>query len=218
MTSLLTPAEASPASATPLPLEEPHSLRRRGPALVEIVDDRGIAPALNKGGFILHSGRCYTLRVRPQQPDSCGRVEQVTISPGDVFRTLIPVVANANGGSPDYTTTLRGRLVRPAPLITDIFINVYHTCWGPFSLAIPVVVRPSFRNQLAWASAFLGGAALGGLVRALLTGEDVQGLAAVSQWLQDSSLWLRGVVILLGLLIGLRVFSWFPIPFMARDD
>jgi hypothetical protein len=207
-------AQSSPGEDSP-ELECPHCLRRRGPVLVDIIDERGRPLAIAQGHYVFYSGKQYTVRVRPQPPDRFGEVDQVTILPGEVLRTTMPATPYP---SAEYIGTVKAKLVRPAVAVTEIVIYLHHTRWEPCSLSVPVFVRPSFFNQLNWALGLLALPLLSMLVRSFWAGENDQHLAAVTKMVSDSHFWLRAVVILIIVLAGLRALSWLPLPRLGRDE
>ena len=150
MSSAAVPNEPDIGATPPAPLVCPPCLERRGPALVELSDESGAVPQLARVGFILHAGRRYRLRVRPQQRHDSRGEGAPAIVPDLLFLTLVPPTPVQTGTVTDYITTVRADLFRPVPRKARFTVTVQRGRCEPFTLTIPVLICPSLANQFSW--------------------------------------------------------------------
>jgi hypothetical protein len=156
--------------------------------------------------------------VWPQRADSAGRVDDVKFGDNKLVQIIVPVSKTTEGMGVKWEMTVRFRLRRPIAAISDIVINTYHDRWSPFSLTVPLIVRPSFRNQLLWTCGLVLGLALPEILRAFLTGEYVRMVTTALGWAQDPGFWLRSGLLFVGILLGLAVLSRVPFSFGAASE
>lgn len=196
-------------------LDIPGSLRRRGPALIEVLEESGDAAPLLRKGFVLHSGKRYLIRVRLQPPDGFGCVKDVTVSTSECFRTIVPIVRVEKRSLVEYEVTVRARHVHTLPManLTVVAINLVHSSWGVLSIRVSMVIRPTFWNQLAQCWGWLAGSTI-----VVTLSQWLFSNRAMLEWLADPFVWtlILGTV---ALLIGfLRVASRFTMPFVGPDE
>ena len=153
----------------------PESLRRRGPATIEFVGERGETPAVCSCGLLLHSGRRYTARVKIHSGADGTTI--VTMTTDDSLRVVVPCVGRGNDLC--YSAIFKARCVQqikilffenlPWPARGDLVLSLHHDNGSLFSLTIPFVVMPNIYQQSIYALIAVGGFAWELPVRLLAT-------------------------------------------------
>jgi hypothetical protein len=207
----------APLATPPPSVEFPPSLKRRGPACVELRATDGPPARLTASGYHLRAARRYSLRVRTPTADSSGHVQLLEAETDDALHVLTPPACVPLKDRLELTLRFKPRLVWPFPYQTVLTINSRAVAGEePVALPVPVVVWPSLLNQVAWiitAAAPIAAARLA----ALSSKEGGSLLGTLVEAIQDARTWVWMLVALLGGLMVLRLIGWLRIVLDWRE-
>jgi hypothetical protein len=214
--SLLPPSNQ--AKEVSLDLICPDSLRRQGPAIIDLVDERGMIPRVGRGGFHLQTGKWYTLQVQPQQPDDSGKVTKLEIKPGRWLFALDTDPDPRPGELAARRITFRPQFYLPIPGRTDLVVQLHHDRWGGFKLTIPVVVWPSLLARFLWLLTGILFPLFGMRVQTLVVNKNRSSLQAVFESICDVSFWSESLLILVAGVVLLWMVGWVWLALGGRSD
>jgi hypothetical protein len=197
----------APPATSPPAVEFPPSLKRRGPACVELRATDGSPARLTTSGYQLRATR-YNLRVRMPAADGSGRVGLLEAEMDDALHVLAAPACVPLKDGLELTVRFKPRLVGPLPYKTVIIINSRAgPDEEPVALAVPVTVWPSLVNQLTWMFSFGAPLVLAKLV-ALSNQDSGPLLGTAVAALQNFWTWVWLFLLFCGVLLALRVAGW----------
>jgi hypothetical protein len=195
----------------------PPCLRRRGPAQLDLIDERGLRPTLGRGGFQLRAGRRYTVRVRPQRSDEFGQVTQAVVERSECLRNVIPPGEVQTKEGAEYVSILRPHRPFFLPARTGLIVTLHHNRWGPFSVSVPIVVWPRVWSQVSLALAVPLTAAAQRLSTHLA--KDGSTLVGVLwEEAQNPTFWLQSLLFVILAFTLVRTCGWCWAAVGARTD
>jgi hypothetical protein len=146
------------------------SLRRRGPAKIEVTDQYGRAPRIARGAIHIRAGRKLRVKIVPQvagpgaRPAKGDIKSSPSLRPEDGPRPIKEGAVEACQA--DFVARFPFQF--PLPRKAEICASVAVDGHEPFKVIIPVVIWPSILSVLAWV--------LGGVLLAILSARYVESM------------------------------------------
>jgi hypothetical protein len=197
------PPNLQGAAEVPLRLSRPPSLRRLGPATLRVEDQAGLSAPLGRTGYHLRQGRLYTLRVCPQSPDESDRAATTVTAEGGELLRLAPPLKTATGADAGHAYCFRPRLGWILPARTQLTVTLASAGSALLTLALPVVIWPSFWRQSVWAIGLFFTVASTRYL-GLIQRSDGTPLACLARIATDAWYLFEAAAVAVGLLLCLR--------------